>query len=231
MTNDFISLFNYSVNLYPDKTALQYFSEKLTYKQLALLSNQVALTIINQDIPPQSPIILEVEKSLMSIVYILGILKAGCYYIPVATNIPVNRLHFLLENSQSQMAFLHHHYDELSTTEGLKCLFIEKDLSALEGREESRFDKFNSLSINPSDPACCLYTSGSTGYPKGVLISHMGLSTFFEDVKPIMNMSHKSICLNTAPFIFDVSIIDTFFLLLWVLQFILHLKSFYPTIF
>jgi amino acid adenylation domain-containing protein len=211
MNSDFLSLFYQSVKQYPNKTALHFFSESLTYKQLHDLSSQVAIRIIDQNLQPNSPIILEVEKSLISIVYILGILKAGCYYIPIATNIPINRLDYLIKNSESQMAFLNQHYEKFNTREDLQCFLIEKDLFKLSDTKDKSHTELNALQMKPTDSVCCLYTSGSTGYPKGVLMSHLGFAAFFEAVKPIMNMSHDSVCLNTAPFIFDVSIIDTFF--------------------
>jgi acyl-CoA synthetase (AMP-forming)/AMP-acid ligase II len=65
--------------------------------------------------------------------------------------------------------------------------------------------------ISGKEPAYCLYTSGSSGLPKGVLISHQALNSFLNNIAPIMNMSPTSQCLNTAPFFFDVSIIDTLF--------------------
>lgn len=212
ITNDFLSLFYQSVKQHPDKIALQFFSEKLTYKQLHGLSNQIAITIIKKNAELNSPIILEVEKSLVSIVYILGVLKAGCYYIPVAPNIPTNRLEYLIENSKCRMAFLQYHYDKFKIIKDFQCFIIEKDLPKLiDDIKNNTYSEFNPLQIKSYDPACCLYTSGSTGYPKGVLMSHIGLATFFQDVKPIMNMNSNSLCLNTAPFIFDVSIIDTLF--------------------
>lgn len=210
MENDFISLFSQSVKQYPEKIALQFFSENLTYRDLDNLSNQVARIIINQNIKANSPVVLEVEKSLTSIVYLLGILKAGCYYIPVSSTIPIERLTYLLENSQARLIFLHHLKEKLNSVKNLNCFSMEKDLLKL-AQTEDNGRAFTPWKANSSDPACCLYTSGSTGYPKGVLLSHDGLATFFEDVKPIMQMSDDSICLNTAPFIFDVSIIDTLF--------------------
>lgn len=210
MENSILSLFSLAAKQYPDKIALHYFSEKLNYKQLDNLSNKVAGMLINRNILRNSPILIEVEKSLATVVYLLGILKAGCYYIPVTSNIPINRLNYLLENSQCGMAFLSHYYDQLHIKNGLTCILMEKDLSKFEKSRDIDVSYITSL-IKPDDPVCCLYTSGSTGHPKGVLMSHVGFSTFFEEIKPIMNMNHNAICLNTAPFIFDVSIIDVFF--------------------
>lgn len=212
MKNDLISLFSQSVKHYPDKIAVQFFSDTLTYQQLDQLSDQIAVQLFNQKISTRSPIIIEVEKSLVTVVYLLGILKAGCYYIPVDSKIPTQRLDYLLQNSQCQMAFLYHHYDRLTVVDNLTCFLIEKDLSKLQVTANyETVNQYPALEISATDPVCCLYTSGSTGHPKGVLMSHAGMAAFFQIIQPCMNMSHNAICLNTAPFIFDVSIIDTFF--------------------
>lgn len=206
-----ISLFSQSVKKYPNKAALQCFSEKLTYQQLDDYSNQIAMKITQKKIPLHSPILLEVDKSLASVVYILGILKAGCYYIPVASNIPIHRLNYLLQNSKAHTAFLRNYYDQFRHREDLDCFLVEQDLIQLINTNGKELIEFHSSPIQSTDPACCLYTSGSTGHPKGVLISHAGMAAFFRGVEFCMNTSHDSIYLNTAPFIFDVSIIDTLF--------------------
>lgn len=207
MDTSFISQFKQMANQFPNKVAIHYLSQKITYQELDMFSDLIALKIQQHHVPEDSGILIEADKSIIAVIYLIGILKAGCYYIPITSGTPYQRLVYLIENSQATVGFFKKHYSALQSVSKITCLSMSDDLISF---SKCKVDKaVKGLQINKTKVACCLYTSGSTGQPKGVLITHVGIIRFFEDIDPYMNIDATSNCLNTAPLIFDVSIIDT----------------------
>ncbi len=208
----FLTQFLACVNQYPDNSAIQVGEKSITYGELNHYSNFIAKDILTVGIAPNSPILLEADKSIETIIYIIGILKSGHYYIPIDVNIPIERLQHIVNDSQSPLMFIRKNSSSVNLG-GHFPIGQKMMLSSLELKHSASKDLDENVIpiLSGKEPAYGLYTSGSSGLPKGVLISHQALYSFLNNIAPIMNMSPSSQCLNTAPFFFDVSIIDTLF--------------------
>jgi len=154
------------------RRALRAGDESLTYAQLDKLSNQLARRLRSMGIGPGVPVGLCLERSLSFIVGALAILKAGACYVPLDPDYPAGRLDFMVQDSEISV---------LVTTSGLSKRFgaagtrvptVEIDHSTV-ARES--LDSVPSL-ITSDDLAYIMYTSGSTGEPKGVQITHGALT-------------------------------------------------------
>ncbi|MEH2112708.1 non-ribosomal peptide synthetase [Nostoc sp.] len=163
-------LFEQQVQLTPDSLALISQSEELTYCQLNHRVNQLAHYLQKQGVTKETLVALCLERSIDMVVGILAILKAGGAYIPLDPSYPVERLNFMLSDSQASVLISHQEIlDKLSLSANkIVCLDIHKDEIALESKE-------NPISTSQADNlAYIIYTSGSTGTPKGVLGTHHG---------------------------------------------------------
>jgi amino acid adenylation domain-containing protein len=163
-------LFEQQVELTPDSLALISQSEKVTYRQLNYKVNQLAHYLQKQGVTKETLVALCLERSIEMVVGILAILKAGGAYIPLDLNYPVERLNFMLSDSQASILITQQQILEKLSLSSPKtvCLDIHKYQIVQESLE-------NPLNISkPINLAYIIYTSGSTGTPKGVLGTHRG---------------------------------------------------------
>ncbi|MBW4569107.1 MAG: amino acid adenylation domain-containing protein [Tolypothrix carrinoi HA7290-LM1] len=163
-------LFEQQVERTPDSLALISQSEELTYRQLNHRVNQLAHYLQKQGITKETLVAICLERSIDMVVGILGVLKAGGAYIPLDPSYPVERLNFMLSDSQASVLITQQEILEKLSLSSAKtvCLDIHKDEIAQESPE-------NPISTSSSDNlAYIIYTSGSTGTPKGVLGTHRG---------------------------------------------------------
>ncbi|MEH2206128.1 MAG: amino acid adenylation domain-containing protein [Nostoc sp.] len=163
-------LFEQQVELTPDSSALISQLEEVTYRQLNCKVNQLTHYLQKQGVTKETLVALCLERSVDMVVGILAILKAGGAYIPLDPNYPVERLNFMLSDSQASILITQQEILKKLSLSSAKtvCLDIQKDEIAQESLE-------NPLNILKADNlAYIIYTSGSTGTPKGVLGTHRG---------------------------------------------------------
>ncbi|KAI1387109.1 uncharacterized protein F4822DRAFT_429870 [Hypoxylon trugodes] len=200
----------------PDATALE-FVEDLgnpirrrfwTYRELDEMGNRVANVLSHHNTQPGGIIATCFNKCPEAYFSILGILKAGCAFLALDPSAPVSRLQFILEDSAAA------------------CLLIEPELAdALQFNiaaptyviTEHELVEFSpalqaSLQIFPSDTCYCLYTSGTTGTPKGCLISHDNTIQAMLAFKHLFDghWDSSSRWLQFASFHFDVSVLEQY---------------------
>ncbi|MFN6559109.1 MAG: non-ribosomal peptide synthetase [Nostoc sp. ChiSLP01] len=163
-------LFEQQVQLTPDSLALVHQSEELTYRQLNHRVNQLAYYLQKQGVTKETLVALCLERTIDMVVGILAILKAGGAYIPLDPSYPVERLNFMLSDSQASVLISQQEILEKLSLSSAKtvCLDIHKNEITQESSE-------NPINISSSDNlAYVIYTSGTTGTPKGVLGTHRG---------------------------------------------------------
>lgn len=159
--------FKQMVEQYPEKTALSFGTEQWTYKTLDQKSTEWALALLQLN-PQQKPIALHLDRSLEQIAALMAVLKSGVPYLALDPEYPAGRLNYMLENSGCSLV-LSTDKDKFRDTAARVI-----DLPHLE--EVALEEQSTSLpSIKGEQPAYIIYTSGSSGKPKGVVISHSNL--------------------------------------------------------
>jgi amino acid adenylation domain-containing protein len=162
-------LFEQQVERSPDALALISQSEHVTYQQLNQKVNQLTHYLTNLGVTSETVVAICLERSVEMIVAILAILKAGGAYLPLDPNYPVERLQFMLADSQASLMISHtsliHRWGEVSA---MVALDTEWDNIQQESPENPR------STSEGNNLAYVIYTSGSTGTPKGVLGTHRG---------------------------------------------------------
>ncbi|OMQ33003.1 non-ribosomal peptide synthetase [Pseudomonas putida] len=153
-----------------DAPALTFAGQTLSYAELDSRANRLAWMLRERGVGPQVRVGLALERSLEMVVGLLAILKAGGAYVPLDPEYPLDRLHYMIEDSGVGLllsdAAMFQALGDLPAGVGRWCL--EEDTAALANYPLSELPN---ISL-PQHQAYLIYTSGSTGKPKGVVVSH-----------------------------------------------------------
>ncbi|WP_414568346.1 amino acid adenylation domain-containing protein [Nostoc sp. CCY 9925] len=199
-------LFEQQVELTPDSIALVHQSEQLTYRQINYQANQLANYLQKQGVTKETLVAICLERSIDMVVGILGILKAGGAYIPLDPSYPVERLNFMLSDSQASILISHQEILEKQSLSSPKivCLDIHQDEIAQQSPE-------NLINISkPEHLAYIIYTSGSTGMPKGVLGTHRGTVNGLHWLWKTYPFTPKEVCCQKTAISFVDSVWEIF---------------------
>jgi len=160
--------FEQQVRQYANRLAIKNKDRELTYNELNNVANRVARTIIAHKVSEGQPIVLLLEKDISLIAAMLGVLKAGGFYLALDPALPVARCKALMADSGAHVL--------LTNNESLRMAREiardENDLINIEATPLGISEEDLDLDIKPTAYAYLLYTSGSTGEPKGVLQNH-----------------------------------------------------------
>ena len=199
-------LFEEQANKFPDKTALVWQQQEITYAALNAKANDVAAAISAVLPTAKNPIIaVLLDRSPDMIATLLGILKAGGAYLPIDPDYPADRIRYMLEDSGAPLLITHTAIDQDVDHSG-PILFIdllEEDLS------------FSPVAVQPQDLAYIIYTSGSTGKPKGVMIEHRNVVRLLFNDKKLFDFSEKDTWTLFHSYCFDFSVWEMYGALLF----------------
>ena len=163
-------LFSQQALARPDAAALTFAGVTLSYRELDERANRLAWMLRERGVGPQVRVGLALPRSLEMVIGLLAILKAGGAYVPLDPEYPLDRLHYMIEDSGIGLllsdAAMFEALGELPAT--VACWCLEDDLPVLANYPAAE-PPFISL---PQHQAYLIYTSGSTGKPKGVVVSH-----------------------------------------------------------
>ncbi len=187
----------------PDDIAVTYGEEAITYKELDTSSNQLARTLREKGAKPNSIVAIIVDRSFEMIIGIMGILKAGAAYLPIDPEYPEDRIRYILEDSKTKLLLTQSKYIDKVEFAGEKLNLESKQCYTNEG---TKLDNVNS----PKDLAYILYTSGSTGNPKGVMIEHESAVNTLTETERNFPVAKEDVYLLKTTYTFDVSVMEIF---------------------
>ncbi|MCC5648468.1 amino acid adenylation domain-containing protein [Nostoc sp. XA013] len=169
------NLFEAQVEKTPDAIALIFANLELTYRELNNRANQLAHYLQNVGVQPEILVGICMERSLEMVIAILAILKVGAAYVPLDPTYPVERLSFVLEDTQLKFILTQQKQSHKLSNDKTRLIYLDTDgeIIAIQSR-----DNPNSQ-VRPASLAYIIYTSGSTGKPKGVLVNHANVVRLF----------------------------------------------------
>lgn len=186
-------------SLYPEKLAVLCGSETLTYRELSDRSNEMASRLIGEGIKLGDRIAVMLVRSREWVISFLAVLKAGGVYIPIDPAYPSQRIEYMLADSQAAALVVSEQGGILPLFKGLVISITYSSFCDIEIGSISLPD------VKSEDLAYVLYTSGSTGDPKGVMVEHRGVSnlqSYFE----ALGIGTEDRILQFASASFDASI-------------------------
>jgi len=174
-------LFEAQVRKTPEAPAVIFPGGQLSYAQLDARSGRLAARLGARGVAPGSRVAVSVDRSADMAVALLGILKAGGTYVPLDPSYPRERLEYMVADSRAEL---------LVTQPALAAGLSESRLSVVfvEDEEEEATAGRPIFRVDPLDSAYLVYTSGSTGLPKGILVSHGALATRIRSLAQIYGL-------------------------------------------
>ncbi|MDZ8084002.1 MAG: amino acid adenylation domain-containing protein [Nostoc sp. DedQUE12b] len=195
-------LFEEQVERIPDAVAVVFGNQQLTYCELNSRANQLAHYLKSLGVGADVLVGLYVERSLETIVGILGILKAGGAYVPLDPDYPQERLAYMLNDSQVSVLLTQEKLLTSLPEHGAHVLCLDKDWEDI-----STENKDNLVSgLTTDNLAYVIYTSGSTGQPKGTLVSHSNVVRLFEATDSWYNFNQDDVWTMFHSYAFDFSV-------------------------
>ncbi|MEA5505979.1 amino acid adenylation domain-containing protein [Halotia wernerae UHCC 0503] len=194
----------------PDAIAVVFADEKLTYRELNNRANQLAHYLQLFGVKAEERVCICLERSLEMVVGLLGILKAGGVYVPIDPSYPLERLVFLLEDSQAPLLLTQQEIlTKLPTYQG-QAICLDTDWENI-----AQYSKDNpNTKITSDNLAYIIYTSGSTGKPKGAMNTHQGICNRLLWMQQAYQLTAIDTVLQKTPFSFDVSVWEFFWTLI-----------------
>nr|WP_297706990.1 amino acid adenylation domain-containing protein [uncultured Butyrivibrio sp.] len=209
--NNVLDYLSDTVKKYPDKPAFVDAGVSLSFSELKSAIDSIGTALLQEGCRKE-PIIVFMDKSAKEIAAFFGVIASGCYYVPIDSEMPAMRIQKIIDNCNPKVCIA----DEKNLDAASKLNFKGKVFTydELAGREPdaAALQKVHDETID-IDPIYIVFTSGSTGIPKGVAACHRSVIDYIEQLSKVLEVSEKTVFGNQAPLYFDAC-----------------LKELYPTI-
>jgi amino acid adenylation domain-containing protein len=203
-----VDLFREAVDRYPDNLAAVYKDKKYTYRELDIITDRLA-AYIHANIPAdvEEPVVsVLIPRCEYMFIVSLAALKAGCAYQPLDAAYPQERLYFMVKDANASLLvadeslrdIVNEYTGKVLLTSDIPTIMADESLTAPECR------------LTPASLFILLYTSGTTGVPKGVMLEHRNIVAFCHWYKKYFNLLPEHNVAAYASYGFDANMMDTY---------------------
>lgn len=200
-----VQIFEETVRKNPEQIALSKREKTLTYKELNEKVNSLANSLKEKNIAENQVIGLLVEHTFESIIAILAILKLGATYLPIDPDYPQERIEFILKDTKVDLV--------LTNLENALTSALESSINLVNLNKEELYKndtKNLNIAINPNSLAYILYTSGTSGKPKGTKITHNNVVNYISWAIKNYTLEEKTIFALFTSLSFDLTVTSIF---------------------
>lgn len=190
---------------FPDKIAVKDINTSITYSQLDKMANSIANHLVSLGAKKGEIIALICERSVLVPVAQIGIMKAGCAFLPMIPSYPDDRIEYCIKDAGCKFALL-----DGKIIDAKKSALGDCKPLAVEKLTEGASTDSCGVEVELNQLAYCIYTSGSTGTPKGVMVEHHNLTDYVQTsgLKTVANVASTAIAMSSISF--DMSLSEIF---------------------
>ena len=196
-----VELWEEQVNNHASETAIIFEDKKFSYAEINQKANQIAHYLLQKNISKNSIIGILLPRSQDLITCMLGILKAGCAYMLIDSNLPDDRIKYMLENSSSPLLFTCKNVKNITFAN--QCYIDEEDFGKYSNQNHD-------ITYHSEDLFSVIYTSGSTGTPKGVMLKRKGVMNLLRNHQLKMHTNECKNFISISTIAFDMFMVETF---------------------
>ena len=193
---------------YPEKIAFTDTTEKLSFKQLETNAKTIGSFLLDKT-TAKKPVVIYMKKGANNLNAFLGAVYAGCFYVPVDSAMPKERVSLILSTLKPSVVIYDDSTEKNIEELNLQCPCFNYKDTGKTYIDTPQLDKIRNDHKN-TNLLYVLFTSGSTGTPKGVTISHQSVIDFVEWICDKYSLNEKTTLCNQAPFYFDASVPDLY---------------------
>ena len=203
-----LDLFQEQARLYPTRIALSVDDASLTYDELRQRVDALSRTLISQGIKEENLVAVFMDRSINMVVALLAVMRAGAAYIPLDPSFPIERLKWIFEDAQPVLTLTQRHLakhlpNSLTPVLSLDEIDIESD-------HEACTSEITFPDIDPETAAYVIFTSGSSGRPKGVLVHHQALLNFMLSMASTPGLTDQDTLLAVTTVSFDIAALELY---------------------
>ncbi|MDV6293932.1 non-ribosomal peptide synthase/polyketide synthase [Rhodococcus aetherivorans] len=194
----------------PDREAVIYEDRVLSYSELDAVSSQLARMLVRRGVAPETTVAAAVPRSLDSVVVWWAVAKTGAAFVPVDPTYPADRIEHMVRDSGALLGLTTELFQPVLPG-NVEWLAVDESEFLADRAVESPAPLTDADRIRPlrlENIAYVVYTSGSTGMPKGVVVTHRGLAAFTEEQRERFGITDESRTLHFASPSFDASILE-----------------------
>ena len=194
---------------FPDKLAFADETGQFTFAQLLAAAQSLGTRLAQLDPRHNRPVGVLVNHTAANIASFMGVLSAGCFYVPLDMQMPLPRLRGILETLSPTALVYPAGGEETAQALADLCPLVE-DRDAFAHPADPTLLARQREQVLDIDPVYAIFTSGSTGAPKGIVICHRSVIDFVEWMADACAFTHEDVMGNQAPFYFDLSVKDIY---------------------
>jgi amino acid adenylation domain-containing protein len=198
--------FEDQVRLSPDAIAVVFDEKELTYGQLNLRANRLARRLEKLGVGPDQLVAVCLERTFDLVVVLLAILKAGGAYLPIDPILPKERQALMLDDAQPIVLITERVLQPELPSVNATLFVIDEERASLERESGGNVP----ARITGKNLAYVMYTSGSTGVPKGVEIPHEALVNFLASMQERPGLTAQDVLVAVTTFSFDIAGLEIF---------------------
>ncbi|MEW5927424.1 MAG: non-ribosomal peptide synthase/polyketide synthase, partial [Gemmatimonadota bacterium] len=194
----------------PGAVAVVHRGEPLTYAELDRASSRLAHALRRRGVGPESRVGVHLRRTPDALAALLAVLKAGGAYVPLDPELPAERVAFMLRAAEARVVVTESAL-ALRLGDGVDVLALDAEAAALAREPEDAPE----TGVTPDNLSYLIFTSGSSGEPKGVAIQHRGAVVFLHFMREVVPPEEWASVLGSTSLGFDVSVAEVFGTLCW----------------